>query len=227
MVFKSHLLMVLRCLAILAISMAVHAADVEVRVTATTQNIPVSGASVCLETPAYVSQFRAQRTNAEGSVVFSNIPDTPLRLTVSKTRFRGKHTFLSAESSNRVVLVRLQLGSGGPVCAAPEVKGLETAGAGLQVESCRINHGAATTTRRQVTLECVVHGDATHYRISENQNLTDASWRPYESTPRIQLGASRGEKTVYFQVRRYSETSGARLQMVSNVVHDSIRLTGP
>ena len=105
------------------------------------------------------------------------------------------------------------------------MKGLAAAAVGLRVDSCEINGGVNSTAGRRITLDCVVHGRATHYRASEDPAFKDADWRPYEPSPRFRLSAPPGEKTVYYQVRRYSETSGASLQMVSNVADDSIRLT--
>ncbi len=213
--------------ALLAMSSAVFAADVDVRVTSTAQDTPVADAAVCLGTPAVPRQFGASRTDPEGRVSFENVPETPLLLTVSKTQHKSERRVLLASQNDRLVTVGLRRGGGGPNCSAPLEKGLAGMGTGLQVEGCRINRGAAETSSRTVTLECAAQGTPTHYRASEPRDFRNTKWQPYEALVRFKLSPGEGNKTVYFQTRRASEASGASLQMVSNTASDSIRLTSP
>ena len=214
-------------LALLAISSAVTAADVDVRITSTAQDTPVANAAVCLGTPAVPRQFGARRTDFQGRVSFQDIPETPLLLTVSKTQHKSERRVLLASQNDRIVTVGLRRGGGGPSCSAPLEEGLVGMGSGLQVEGCRINRGAAETSSRTVTLECAAQGAPTQYRASEQRDFRNTNWQPYEPLVRFRLSPGKGKKTVYFQTRRASEASGASLQMVSNTASDSIRLTSP
>lgn len=71
------------------------------------------------------------------------------------------------------------------------------------VSSFQINNGAASTTRRRVTLNNTVVGTTpTHYLVSENPNLWRAAWLPYSRTSSYTfLSAKPGVKTIYFKVK--------------------------
>ncbi len=216
-----------RLLALLAIPTAVHAAEVDVRVISTAHDTPMANASVCLGTPAVPNQFGAHRTGPEGQVAFQDVPATPLLLTVSKPQHKGERRLLSANQYDRSVSISLRRGGGGPTCSAPVSEELASMGTGLRIANCKINRGAASTSSRIVTLDCAVVGVPAQYRASEIRDFRNVDWRPYELPVRVELTPGQGKKTVYYQVRRSSEASGASLQMVSNIVSDSIHLTDP
>ena len=216
-----------RLLLLLAISSAVQAADVDVRVTSSAHDTPMANAAVCLGTPGNPDQFGAYRTDTEGHTSFRVVPETPLLLTVSKVQYKGEQRLLSGSQNNRTVTVVLRRGGGGPSCTPPVGESLADMGTRLQVAHCKLNRGAASTASRTVTLDCPVKGAPTHYRASERRDFGNADWQPYKPTVRFKLSAGPGDKTVYYQARRSSESSGASLHMVSDVARDSIRLTGP
>ncbi len=216
-----------RLLALFAISSAVYAADVEVRVMSTVHDTPMANAAVCLGTPAVPEQFGARRTDTEGRISFQNVPETPLLLTVSMPQHKGERRVLTATQNDRAISVALKRGGGGATCSAPLEDSLVNMGTGIRVTACSINRGVASTSSRNVTLQCAAAGTPTHYRASEHPDFRDADWRPYEPSVRFELSPGTGNKTVYYQARRSSESSGASLQMVSNTASDSIRLTAP
>ena len=216
-----------RLIALLAIPSALHAADVDVRVISTLTHAPMANAAVCLGTPANPDQFGARRTDAEGEAAFQDVPDTPLLLTVSKSQFKSERQILPANQSSRTISVGLRRGGGGPACSAQLDDSLANVGTGLRVAGFKINRGAASTANRTVTLDSAARGGPTHYRVSEHQDFRNADWRPYKPSVRYTLSPGPGDKRVYYQARRSSESSGASLQMLSNVASDSIQLTAP
>ncbi|HKK14741.1 MAG TPA: carboxypeptidase regulatory-like domain-containing protein [Gammaproteobacteria bacterium] len=201
------------------------AADVKVRVTDDTGQGPLAGAAVCLGTPANHHQMGAYLTPASGMVTFSGLLKTPLVLTVSRSGYQGERIDLEPSGSDRVLLVPLTSGGGGPVCsAATATPG--SAGA-LNVSDFRIDAGADRTAGRRVNLSFTVSGTPTQYRVSEHADFAGARWQPYRSRPTFELSAGPGTKTVYLQVRRFRQLAGhSTLQITSNVVHDSIVLGG-
>lgn len=213
--------------ALLLAAAPVHAADVDIHVTDSFNDGPVSGAAVCLGTPANPSQFGAQSTGADGIARFLAVPETGLVLTISKTQFRSLQRSLSAHRSDRAVLVYLLRGGGGPRCSVPggvpDAATPSTAST-LVVADCSINGGEYRTGKREVTLRCSVDGRPTHYHVSERSDFGDAEWKPYQPAAAVELSPGRGTKTLYYQVRRFSAASGATLQTESNIAQDSIYL---
>jgi hypothetical protein len=92
----------------------------------------------------------------------------------------------------------------------------------LGVESFQLNNGAAVTRDAEVTLDYKITGHATQYRASERPDFHGAVWLPYEKRPSYQLSAGRGNKTVYFQVRRHARINGADIETRSSTIDDSI-----
>ena len=197
------------------------AANLTVQVLERGSGTPLEGAAVCLGTGADPRQFGALRSSADGTVVFEDILDAPLSLTVSRTGFRGERRDLAGLRSDRVLTVLLPRGGLGPRCDAP------TAGddaRGLTISNFRIDGGAASTQRRRVTLDFRTAGEATHYRASESQDFADARWQPLNDQPMFELSAGGGEKRVYLQVRKHRQTEGVSLETSSEIVSDSIDL---
>ncbi len=88
--------------------------------------------------------------------------------------------------------------------------------------SARIETRYWAVCNASVTLDNSFSGHASQYRASERSDFRGAEWQAYEKMPDFQLSAGRGNKTVYFQVRRYARINGADLEARSTVKHDSI-----
>ncbi len=91
------------------------------------------------------------------------------------------------------------------------------------ISSFQINNGAASTTRRRVTLNNTVGGATpTHYMASEDPNFGRAAWQTYSRTPTYTfLNANPGVKTVYFKVKDGSGKTSA----VTTAWIERVRLT--
>lgn len=203
--------------------------DVGVTVVDRTTGTPLTGASVCLGTSADQNQFGARLTDASGTVVFNEIPRTELVLTVSKPQYMGYRREDVPSESNRILAVSLHTGGLGPECtgavaAAPETE--TDAASSFRVRSFRINKGDKKTNDRSVELSARIAGRPTHYRASEHADFHGADWRSFDAPREFELSRGAGDKTVYFQVRRYMEVDGAVLQSLSNVSAGSILLVG-
>jgi hypothetical protein len=203
----------------------VRAAEVEVRVMVQGQDRPVEGAAVCLGSRGDARQFGAYFGGVDGVVKFRDVPYTPLVLTVSRDGFRGERQVLPPARFNRVVTVSLPFGGGGPVCHAERrFEEPKAAPRGLEITRFVINGGAATTDKRQVTLDLSVRGSPTHYRASERPGFKGAQWKPFETSPLFELSPGVGTKVVYVQVRSRAGVAGGSLEKRSDVRAESIEL---
>ncbi len=71
----------------------------------------------------------------------------------------------------------------------------------VTLTSVSVNGGAESTKERTVSIELAYSGAATHYRIGETADLSDAVWNSLVSdTVEYTLSEPFGEKTVYAQV---------------------------
>jgi hypothetical protein len=87
------------------------------------------------------------------------------------------------------------------------------------ITSFKINNGAATTTKRKVTLNNYATNKPTKYKASQSSTFSGATWQTYSKAPSFTLSAGAGTKTVYFRVKNASGQSA--------VVKDTIKLTNP
>ncbi len=202
------------------------ASEVAIHVVDQTTGKPVTNAAVCLGTSAESGQFGRVFTSRAGVATFSQVPNTPLLLTVSKPRFKGYERTLNAGDYNRVIQIRLADGVLGPICriTEPPTTPAKTGRTGLHVKRFLINGGKPRTQSRRVTLSSRVSGNPTHYRVSERSDFASANWQPYEKQTVFQLSGPGGRKTIYFQVRRHKEVDGAELQSTSPVLSARISL---
>lgn len=212
------------CLLWLAAAASASAADLTVEVRPRGGDGPLAGAAVCLGTAANPRQFGAFRSGADGRVVFRDLPRGTHLLTVSGEGYLGIGRVLESLTLDRVIQVELSRGGGGPLCEAPPVSGQGEIVSGLRIEGFRLDGGAAVTRDPEVSLDHRLEGDANQYRASEHADFAGASWQPYTSRPVFRLGDGRGEKRVYFQVRRYVAVGESSLETLSPVVSDRIRL---
>lgn len=218
----------LMSLVLLAIGLPslVAAADLRVRVFERGGKAPLTGVSVCLGTPANIIQFGTHLSDAEGYVVFRDVPRAPLVVTASMQGYKGEQESLLTSSMEQLLILSLTGGGGGPECTtAGQAAAAGTSG--LQVGYLKLNQGASVSDNREVTLNNAISGNATHYRASEQAGFTGAEWLAYETAPVFTLSEGNGRKLVHFQVRRYSRINGADIQTLSPVVTDSIILSAP
>jgi hypothetical protein len=197
------------------------AADLRVRVFERGASKPLSGVSVCLGTQARIDQFGAKKTDINGYVVFDSLPQAQLLVTATKAGYMGEQELMITSNANRMLVLSLVSGGGGPACNA-----VGTASAvlqnGLQVTHFTIDRGAAKAASRRVTLDHSLSGTVTQYRASELADFGDTDWQDYSGVPVFELSSGNGTKRVYFQVRRHSTINDAVVETLSPVVHDSV-----
>jgi len=202
---------------------AASAADLKVRVFERGGKAPLSGAAVCLGTPANVSQFGAEPADAQGYVVFRGFPRAPLQVTASKPGFRGEQTPVVTTNSDRLIVLSLARGGGGSKCKLAGNRVSVQTGS-LVVSRLAINDGALVTDSSKVTLNNSTSGQPTHYRASERADFHGTDWKDWSAAPVFQLSADPGKKFVYFQVRRQATINGADIETRSPTVRGSITL---
>lgn len=169
---------------------------------------PVSGASVCVGLPGNYKQFGALFTNADG-MAMTDVPNVPLVVTISKTRFSGVRLSEPARGFSLVREVRLSDGIPGPRCRAGSTI---ADGAAVQVENVNVIENANATT-----LEFNVTGEPSHYRVATSSEFFDASWQAYQPSIVLPMSLTR-QRQVFLQMRRYRGTSDAWLEARSEVV---------
>ena len=208
---------------LLTAAITVTAADVQIQVSERAGNAPLVGVAVCLGTSAKIDQFGARLTDQRGFAVFKNVPRTTILVTASGNGYMSEQENMVTSTSNRRLVMSLPAGGGGVQCPLGQASSATTGG-GLSVSRFSMNNGAASTVAGRVTLDNTVQGTPTQYRASERADFRDAEWQGYSKTPVFNLAAGAGNKTVYFQVRRHATVNGAKLETLSPVVRDSIRL---
>jgi hypothetical protein len=201
---------------------AADAADLRVRVFERGASKPLAGVAVCLGTQARIDQFGAQTTDERGYAVFESLPGAQLLVTASKRGFKSEQEKMVTSNTNRLLVLSLTSGGGGPSCtsarAAPE------ATQGLRVTRFAVNGGAAVTASRRVALDNSVSGAVTQYRASEHADFSGANWQTYSPAPAFELSPGNGMKRVYFQVRRHSTLDDAMVETLSPVTSDTVML---
>lgn len=210
-------------LILMLVSTVVSAADLKVRIFERGATEAMQGVAVCLGTPANVSQFGAQLTDNKGYVVFKGFPRAPLKVTASKSGFKGEQQSIVTSNTNRFLVLSLARGGGGPKCTLDKGRASVSSG-NLFVSRFSINKGVNETSSREVKLNNTISGQATHYRASESSDFSGAEWKVWSKAPDFQLSAGAGSKTVYFQVRRHATINGANIETRSPAVHRTITL---
>ena len=205
----------------LMMSSSAFSAQLTVRIFERGGKAPLQGVAVCLGTSARLNQFGASLTDAEGYAVFSGIPRTPLVVTVSRRGYMSEQEHMTGSDEDRMLVLSLPTGGGGIECLLDQGE-VKIVADTLDIESFQLNNGAAVTRDASVTLDNRLSGNATQYRASERPDFHGAKWLAYEKRPRFQLSAGRGNRTVYFQVRRYARINGADIEARSSVMSDSI-----
>ena len=206
---------------ILILSSSASAAELTVRIFERGGKAPLQGVAVCLGTSARITQFGATLTDADGYVVFSDVPRAPLIVTASRAGYMSEQEHMTGFGGNRMLVLSLPAGGGGAECPLDQDAAVKRAGS-LGIESFLLNNGAAVTRDAAVTLDNKISGHATQYRVSEQPDFHGAEWLTYEKRPHYQLSPGRGNKTVYFQVRRHARINGADIETHSSIINDSI-----
>jgi hypothetical protein len=196
-------------------------ADLKVRVFERGGTQPLAGVSVCLGTPARVSQFGSSMTDADGNVRFTAIPRAPLVVTVSRPGYKGEQQSLVTTNTVRTLVMSLSAGGGGPQCMH-EGEAEDAFSGGLHIGYFSLISQGGDSANRQVVLSHSVNREPTHYRVSENRDFSGAAWQPYLPGPVYRLSQGAGYKVVYFQVRRHSQMNGSDVEMRSPVMQDVI-----
>lgn len=169
---------------------------------------PVSGASVCVGLPGNYTQFGALFTNAEG-MAMADVPNVPLVVTISKTRFSGVRMNEPARGFKLIREVRLYDGIPGPRCRAGSTI---ADGAAIKVDNVHVIEAASATM-----LEFSVSGEPSHYRVATSSEFDGARWLDYRSSIVLPVPlAQQGQ--IFLQMRRFEGTSEAWLEARSEVV---------
>ncbi len=175
---------------------------------------PVSGASVCIGLPGNFKQFGALFTNADGEAIVE-VPNVPLVVTVSKTRFSGLRISEPARGFNLVRELTLTEGTPGPRCRA---------GSSMAANPPQINIANVDVMEKsnRTVLMPKVTGEPNHYRVSTSPDFDDANWKSFDNA--IALSAAYAdEPAVFLQMRRFEGRSNAWVESRSRIVN--IRLT--
>lgn len=174
--------------------------------------LPVSGAAVCVGLPGNYKQFGAMFTDSEGNAVVE-VPNVPFVVTVSKTRFSGIRISEPARGYNLIKQLTLTEGKPGPRCRA---------GSSLASrQSIVIKNVEVTEGHNMTVLEPFATGAPSHYRVSELQDFSDASWQPYREA--IALNSQYVDTgSVFLQLRRFEGSATSWIEARSEVVTVSL-----
>ena len=174
---------------------------------------PIPGAAVCIGLQGNYSQFGAMFTDANGGAIV-DVPNIPLIVTVSKTRFAGLRTAEPAREYSLIKQVKLLEGVPGPRCrAGSALVNVDTSGkSALQVASIDIEQGVYSKTLRPEVI-----GAPSHYRISADREFAGAKWLRFDSTIPL-VGSLLDEESVYVQLRRFKGNSKSWLEARSEVI---------
>lgn len=169
----------------------------------------VSGASVCVGLPGNYKQFGASFTDSDGLAII-DVPNVPLVVTVSKTRFSGMRMSEPARGFTMIKEVILSEGVPGPRCRA----GSTIADGPSLIEVGRVD---VIETADATSLQLDVSGDPSHYRVSSQSEFGDASWQAYDSRIVLPLSLAR-QGQIFLQMRRLEGSSESWLEARSTVV---------
>jgi len=178
------------------------------------QGNPVSGASVCVGLVGNYKQFGAEFTGSDG-VVSVDVPNIPIVVTVSKTRFSGLRVEEPARGFNLVKQVTLVDGVPGPRCKAGSSFASSPNAPTIDIEKVDISQNAGLVLTPEVS------GEPSHYRISTDSNFESADWVPYSDSIRV-TGALADERSLFLQMRQYTGSSNGWLEARSPVVNITI-----
>ncbi len=200
-----------------AYSLSVEARWVEVHVLDKQTGNAVSEAAVCLGTTARPDQFGARRSDRDGVVRFEDLSQLPVAMlaTVSKSGYQGRQQLLEPQYQNRILILKIVSGGGGPKCDAPLTLVEDDADSGLTIERITIKPDAVAESSGQVQVSVKVSGNANQIRISEQADFSGAPWQALAPTVAYSTSQGKGVKQIYVQVRRQAKAKGASIEVVS------------
>jgi len=176
---------------------------------------PLVNAAVCLGTRARLDQFGAGHTDSHGVIHFEDIQPHTLVVTASGRGYQGRQQILEPLDGNRILVVKLVTGGGGPVCDIPPVVPVANQ-ASLTVATVQIREeGPAPGPGVLVSVR--VSGQANQIRLSERADFSGARWQAYQPSIPFRLSKARATGFLYVQVRRIARVQGASLEVVSAV----------
>jgi len=189
----------------------------EVRVVDGQSGSPVGQVAVCLGTAARADQFGARRAAADGTVRFSGLPVNRMVLTASRRGYQGRQQGVEPLSGNRVIVLKLVPGGGGPVCQATENSGEpEQASSGeLEITGVRVGTDKTASSGAQVRVTVDVSGQANQIRIAESADFAGAAWQALKPQNPYTVSQGKGVKQLYIQVRRQVKSRGASIEVLS------------
>ena len=170
---------------------------------------PVPGASVCVGLEGNYRQFGALFTDLDGRATV-DVPNVPLVVTVSKTRFSGRRMAEPARGFDLVREVRLAEGVPGPRCKAGSTVA-EPGHDPILIRDVAVAGGVGAPT-----VSARVTGGPTHYRIGPDRELEDAAWQRFVDGISVP-GSLADEPRVFLQLRRYVGTPDAWLEARSEI----------
>ncbi|MDT8386178.1 MAG: hypothetical protein RQ736_01585 [Thiogranum sp.] len=177
----------------------------------------IENASVCLGTSANPEQLGAKRTAIDGMARFDiTLPDQVL-ITVAKPGFKGSRQLLQTGSPNQMLVLKLASGGGGPQCSAPATQSNRQDSGGLNIVDIDVAKPASTGTADHVLVSVAVEGKANQIRISGSADMSETEWQALRNPIAYQLDGSSGPREIYIQVRRYAQTEGANIEIISPV----------
>lgn len=194
--------------------------------------VGVKDANVCLGTLSDPAAFGAKKTDHSGNVVFRDVSEGRLQVTVSSEGYKSQSSKFNLIGASASVRASISEGIGGPTCVLASVnvpagmveKKEEQNSYSLQLDDFSLNNGAASTHDRQVKISLTVSGKPTHYRVSESSSFTGVQWQAYSDSPVYELSASKGKKTVYVQVKKSVSVGNGSIDRESSIASDNITL---
>ncbi len=187
----------------------------EVRVVDRQSGSAVEKAAVCLGTAARPDQFGARRASADGIVRFEDIPANRLVLTASNRGYQGKQQNVERLSGNRVIVLNLAPGGGGPACTAVASEKEPQATEELEISGIRVSADPNVTSGDKVLVKVTVSGEANQVRIAEAADFSGAEWQALKPQNPYTVSEGKGLKRLYVQVRRQVQASGASIEVLS------------
>lgn len=177
----------------------------------------VNEAAVCLGTTARSDQFGAMRSDKDGVVRFEDLSQLPVAMlaTVSKSGYQGRQQLLEPQYQNRILILKIVSGGGGPQCDAPRARVENDTASGLTIERISIKPDAAAASSGQVLVSVQVSGEANQIRISEQADFSGAPWQVLAPAVVYSTSKGKGVKQIYVQVRRQAKARGASIEVLS------------
>lgn len=189
----------------------------EVRVVDKQSGRPVGDAAVCLGTRARGDQFGALRTAADGVARFAEPPASRMLLTASQGGYQSKQQSVGPLSGNRVIVLNLAPGGGGPACEATEGQDEPEVAGELEITSVRATADTASSPGDQALVSVRVSGHANQIRIAESADFAGAAWQELKPENSYTVSQGGGLKRLYVQVRRQVGAKDASIEVVSPV----------